>query len=38
MNENEEEDNNYPSYLTPTISFQYKQRQIAQPKPKEEFV
>ena len=37
INENEEE-NNMPSYLSPTICFQYKQRQIARPKPKEEFV
>ena len=37
INENEEE-NNVPSYLSPTICFQYKQRQIAQPKPKEELV
>ena len=36
MNENEEEDA-IPSYLSPTICFQYKQRQIAQPKPKPEF-
>ena len=36
MNENEEDDA-IPSYLSPTICFQYKQRQIAQPKPKPEF-
>ena len=36
INENDEEDN-IPSYLSPTICFQYKQRQIAQPKPKQEF-
>ena len=36
MNENEEEEA-IPSYLSPTICFQYKQRQIAQPKPKPEF-
>ena len=37
INENEEEDN-IPSYLSPTICFQYKQRQIAQEKPKQEFL
>ena len=36
MNENEDEDA-IPSYLSPTICFQYKQRQIAQPKPKPEY-
>ena len=36
INENEEEEA-IPSYLSPTICFQYKQRQIAQPKPKPEF-
>ena len=36
MNENEEEEA-IPSYLSPTICFQYKQRQVAQPKPKPEF-
>ena len=36
MNENEDEDA-IPSYLSPTICFQYKQRQIAQPKPKSEY-
>ena len=37
MNENEEREDNLPSYLSPTICFQYKQRQIAQPKQKPEF-
>ena len=37
MNGNEEKDENLPSYLSPTICFQYKQRQIAQPKQKPEF-
>jgi hypothetical protein len=36
MNENED-DEVVPSYLSPTICFQYKQRQIAQPKPKSEY-
>ena len=36
MNENED-DEAVPSYLSPTICFQYKQRQIAQPKPKSEY-
>jgi hypothetical protein len=37
MNENEEEEDNIPSYLSPTICFQYKQRQIVQPKEKPEY-
>ena len=41
MNENgeeeDEEEENVVSYLSPTICFQYKQNQIAQPKPKPEF-
>ena len=37
MNQNDEEEDNIPSYLSPTICFQYKQRQIAKPKPKPEF-
>ena len=37
MNENEEEEDNIPSYLSSTICFQYKQRQIVQPKEKPEY-